>query len=296
VIDAGVLRDRAPRSLLFVPADRVGELLQKAARAGPDAIIVDLEDAILPDRRDAARRAIGRALETTDTGVPLLVRVNAPSTPWFIDDVAAVAELAGVGVVLPKVDGPNDMERLVRTWQAMTPRDLVAVALVETARGVLAAEAIAATHPAVVGLAFGAEDLAAQVGLRRSRGGREILFARSRVVLATAAAGRWAVDTPCLEIARPDVVRREAELAAGLGFAGKLVVHPSQVEPVNAAFQPTGAEIERAQRVVAAAAEAEAGGRGVGVVDGRMIDRPLLAAARRILERGTRAAGPKGGA
>lgn len=291
---AASLRSDPPRSLLFVPADRAMELLPKADASGADALILDLEDAVRPERRAEARTGLGEAYEATRPRRPVFVRVDHPRGAGFSADLEVVARLPGAGIVLPKCDDPDDVRRLVRAWSELTANELVVVALAETARGVLAAAEIAAADPAVIGLAFGAEDLAAEVGFRRTGPGREILVARSLVVLGAAAAGRWAVDTPCLEIDAQGVVSSDARRAARLGFAGKLVVHPGQVAPVNAAFRPTAAEVERARRTIDAASALEAAGRGVGVVDGRMIDRPLVEAARRLIAQAARSAEQRG--
>jgi citrate lyase beta subunit len=277
-----------PRSLLFVPGDRAGELLAKARRSGADGTIVDLEDAVAPDHKDAARAGLADLPAAESTGPLAFVRINPVGSPWFAADVAAVAHDTQAGIVLPKCSGPDDVRAVATAWLAETDRPLRLLAIVETAAGILAAAEIAAADPALIGLVLGAEDLAAEVGLGRSRTGREILYARSHVVLAAAAAGRWAIDTPCLEIERGAVVRRDARIAASLGFAGKLVIHPSQVGPVHDGFRPTAAEIERATRTLAAADQMTGAGRGVAAVDGRMVDRPVVEAARRVLARADR--------
>jgi citrate lyase subunit beta/citryl-CoA lyase len=299
VTAATELRERPPRSLLFVPADRAGELLPKAIAAGPDAIILDLEDAIRPDRRAEARaelvgavgavRAVGAVGgQAASRRPPIMIRVGRAGGPELDADLELVVGLAGVGIVLPKCDGPGDVVGIVRAWTTVTSNELALLPIVETARGVLHATEIAAADEAVIGLALGAEDLAAGVGFRRSASGDEILLARSMVVLAAAAGGRWAVDTPNLALGASDVVRRDARRAAALGFVGKLVIHPAQVAPVNAAFTPSAADVARARRVVAAAERYAADGRAVGSVDDRMIDQPSVEAARRLLARAGR--------
>jgi citrate lyase subunit beta/citryl-CoA lyase len=289
------LRRDPPRSLLFVPGDRAPELLDKARRSGADATIVDLEDAVAPERKDAARaglaRLAGRPPATSPGASPaaaLFIRINAVGSAWFGDDIRAVARDLHAGVVLPKCASPDDVLSVAAAWRAETDRPLLLLPLVETAAGVLAAAAIGAADPAVIGLALGAEDLAAEVGFGRSRAGREILYARSHVVLAAAASGLWAVDTPCLDFERVEVVRRDARLAASLGFAGKFVIHPAQVAPVHDGFRPTRAEVERAARTLAMAEDMTASGRGVAAADGRLIDRPMIEAARRVLARAAR--------
>lgn len=280
-----------PRSLLFVPADRASEYLLKAAAAAPDGIILDLEDAIAPEAKEAARTSLGKHLHEARPAVPLFLRINPSSTPWFHDDIAAAARLAFDGIMLPKCESGGEVLRAMEAYRVALPAgaadsEPAVLPIVETPRGVLAAYEIASAHAAVVGLAFGAEDLAAVLGARRTPSGREVFVARSQVLLAVAAAGGWAIDSPCLEFRRLEVVRREAALARALGFAGKLLIHPAQVRPVHEAFRVDFAELERARQTVAAMEAAKAG--GVGSVDGRMVDRPVLLAAQQVIRRAAR--------
>ena len=143
--------------------------------------------------------------------------------------------------------------------------------------------------PAVIGLALGVEDLAVDIGVSRTRGGLELLYARGQIVLAAAAAGLSAIDMPCTDIQQPAFAGREAVLARRLGFAGKLVIHPAHVPFVNAAFTPSPEEVEAARMVIAAFDAAKASGQGVVRVSGRMVDEPVATAARRIVARAERA-------
>jgi citrate lyase subunit beta/citryl-CoA lyase len=278
----GPLRD-APRSILFVPGDRVDELLPKAVRSGADAVAIDLEDSVMPEGKVAARERVIAALELSMSPVPVVVRINPAQSQWFATDLAGVRGVANVAaVVVPKCETAAELkeahERLGRTGIGL-------IALVESARGLLAASALATATESVVGLALGAEDLAAENGMRRTASGREIAYARSLVVLAAHAAGRWAVDTACLAVTRSAVVRRDSALARGLGFDGKLVLHPRQVRAVHEAFSPTSDEILTARRILDAYARATDSGRAVAMVDGRMIDAPAAAGAERLLRR-----------
>lgn len=264
------MRDRPIRTVLFVPGDRP-ERFAKAVRSGADAVIVDLEDAVAPDRKDAARAATIRAV---GDGVVLpYVRINASGAPGHEADVAAVAELAGSvrlpGVMVPKAESP---EELCAVAERFAPH-VEMVALIETARGWLEAPRIAAAER-VTRLAFGAHDLAADVGADESA----LDVARFQVVVASRAAGIAAPwDSPFTGFTDPAAVRESAANAKRLGFGGKLCIHPDQVEPVRAAFSPTAAEIAWARRVIAADAGAAT------QVDGAMVDRPIVERARRIL-------------
>lgn len=274
--------DVGPRSLLFVPADKAGNLISKALASRADGIILDLEDAVAPAAKEEARR-IGVAVTAGIAGTtPVLARVNAVGTEWFMADVMALAVAGVAGIALPKCEGPVDVHVLA---ELIGDAPIPLMPMIETARGVLAAEAIAGADPRVMGLAFGAEDLAAQMGVRRSIDGREFLHARSHIALAAVAAGRWALDSPCIEPRGVGATRREATIARALGYAGKLAIHPSQVAPVHEAFNPTSVEVELARKVLQAFEELTRHGSGVGSLSDRMIDKPVMIAAQRLMRR-----------
>lgn len=284
-------RELGPRTLLFVPGDRAAELWRKAQRSGADAVIVDLEDAVLPDRKADARSGLVGLIADDGPRVPSLLRVNAATTPWFAEDIAAGCAAGFDGVIVAKAEDPEDIRRAAAIAATAGCGDsFVILPLLESAKGVLAAADIATAAPGVVGLAIGAEDLALDLGVRRTAGGREILLSRSSVVLAVAAAGRtWAIDTPCLELRRADAVRRDAAIAGALGLTGKLIIHPAQVRPVHEAFRPSESQIEAATKIIRGSASTADSGRGIAVEDGRMIDRPVSLAAERVLRRAARA-------
>lgn len=248
----------AATTFLFVPGDRPGRFA-KAVASGADVVLVDLEDAVAPADKDFARASVADWLESNRA----TVRINAPGTPWFEADAELVAA-RGVPVVVPKAETPGVLAGF---------REVVA--LVETARGVERAGELAAV-PSVTRLAFGSIDLAAELGVDPED--REpFAYARSRLVIASAAAGLPPpVDGVTTDL--NDNARLESDVrhARRMGFGGKLCIHPRQVAPVRDAFAPTEAERDWARRVVAA-------GGSVSVVDGRMVDRPVLARARHIL-------------
>jgi len=198
-------------------------------------------------------------------------------------DIEAVAGLPIAGVVVPKCEDPDVVERLRGAWPGARAEPPAVVALLETPAGILASAAIARSDPTLVAIAFGAEDLAQRTGMRRTPEGLEILVARSLVVLAAAAAGIWSLDTPSLELVDLAAVERDARQAAVLGFSGKLVVHPRQIGPVRSAFRPAPQDLDLAREIVAAS---DARGRrsdGAATAGGRMVDRPIVEAARRLL-------------
>ncbi len=256
---------------LFCPADRPDRFARAAATA--DVVVMDLEDGVAPAGKVAARRNLLDVPLDPDRTV---VRINPAGTAEHELDLAALAGTGYRTVMLAKAEQPGDL-----TGPAAA--GLGVVALCETARGVLNAAELAAA-PFVVGLMWGAEDLLVSLGGRSSRhpDGRYrdvAAHARSQVLLTAGAHGRAAIDSVYLNLADPDGVRAEAEDAAACGFVAKACIHPNQVPVVRAAFAPTGAELDRAARVLAAAE----GAAGVFAFEGRMIDEPLLAQARRLL-------------
>jgi citrate lyase subunit beta/citryl-CoA lyase len=259
-----------PRSYLFVPGNRP-ERFDKAMAAGAHAVIVDLEDAVPPAGKDAARAAVGEWLSASR---PVLLRINAAGTPWFDADLRmAVERAAGLaGVVLPKTDDPEDAARVVHAIGPGMP----VLPLIETARGLWNAVAIGRSA-SVQRLVFGSIDFQLDLGIADD----ELVAYRSQLVLASRVADLAApVDGITTAIDDTDTLRREAQRARAQGFGGKLCIHPKQVAVVNEAFRPTAAEIAWARRIVGA--DAAAGGAAVAV-DGKMVDHPVLLRARAIL-------------
>lgn len=258
-------------TLLFVPGDRP-ERFAKAAASGADAVILDLEDAVRPDAKAAARANIvrhGLARERT------VVRINDAASPWWRDDARAVAD-AGVGyLMLPKTESPESIAEL----RERVGPDLRIIPQIESALGLCRVDAILAA-PGVERVAFGHLDFAADIGCATD--GEPLAYARSRLIVRSRAAGRPApLDSVTADIGSPETLRRDAEAARRSGFGGKLLIHPNQVAIVREAFAPTGAELAWARKVIDAAAGTAS---GAVMVDGKMIDRPVVEAARRLLE------------
>jgi citrate lyase subunit beta/citryl-CoA lyase len=270
------------RSVLFSPGDRP-EMLRKAPDTAADVLVFDLEDAVAPGAKAAARESVRSVLAAADfdPAAEVVVRVN-PGEAGAADvrTVLGDADARVDAVMVPKVAGADDVAA-VADLCADAGRPLPVFALLESAAGVLAAEAVAAAEPTTA-LVFGAEDLAADVGATRTREGTEVLYAREHVVLAAAAAGVDAIDTLYTAFSDEAGLREDAAFAARLGYDGKLAVHPRQVPVVNEAFAPDPGDVEWARRVLAGR---DATDRGVFEVDGEMIDAPLVARAERILER-----------
>lgn len=268
------------RSLLFVPGDR-SDRFAKAASSGADLVVCDLEDAVAPGNKDAAREEVVRWLREGGTAA---VRVNALDTPWYADDCAALAGLAGLAAVMvPKAEDSQALGELA-AGRGGAP----IIALVETALGLHHAHGLAAV-PGVARLAFGAVDFALDTGCADDD--VALLHARSSLVVASRAAGvAQPVDGVTLALDDPEAVRVDAVRARRLGFAGKLCVHPRQVAAVNAAFSPSPEEVDHARRVVAAA-----GNGAASRVDGQLVDVPVLERSRRVLREAERWAGPEQG-
>jgi citrate lyase subunit beta/citryl-CoA lyase len=265
----------AVTSLLFVPGHRP-DRFAKAAASGAGAIILDLEDAVAPDAKDQAREDVLAWLSKENDGLAV-VRINAPGTQWYDDDVDAVAALPGVAVMLPKAESHDDVFELVAAlgeFAAVLP-------LIETGAGVLSAREILAV-PGVLRAAFGSIDLSAQLGVDPTDA-QAMLFARSRLVLASAAAGvAGPIDGVNTDITDDDALARDSRHAVTLGFTGKLCIHPRQLDAVHTAFRPTDDELAWARKVLDAAGDG-----AVTVLDGKMIDKPVVDRARRILARTT---------
>ena len=251
------------RSLLFVPADKP-ELAAKAPRSSPDAVVLDLEDAVPAAGKAEARTVMRAAAAALAGAVSVCVRVNPPGTPWFEDDVAALPD-GLTAVVVPKVEAPVDL-------------GLPTVAGIETVRGVLVARG--ALGPSVVACYFGAEDYVADLGGVRTPSNDEVATARAMVAMAARVAGVPALDMVTLDFKDGDRFTAEARQARALGYAGKLCIHPAQVALAHAAFMPTGEEIEWAERLLAAFDGA--GGRTIAF-EGQMVDEVVAARARAIL-------------
>jgi len=274
-------------TMLFVPAASA-KMIGKARGLDASAVILDLEDGVGTGEKRMARDGLAVNIGESWTGRPLLfVRVNGPGTEHFHADLAAVAQLPVTGVCIPKCETVGDLldaER--RLLDAGAPDSIHLCPFVESARGMVNAAQIASSTRRVAAMALGSEDLAADIGIRRTRIGEELVYWRGVVATAARAAGVIPIDGVFIDFS--DEVGLEADAAAGraLGFGGKQIIHPSQIAAVHRAYAPTPQELDRAARIVAAFDEAERDGRGVVVVDGRMIDRPIMLQARRLLGSG----------
>jgi citrate lyase subunit beta / citryl-CoA lyase len=278
----------AMRSKLFLPGTRP-ELFAKGAASAADGLSFDLEDSVAPERKGEARTQVAAALRDPAlraAGKLHIVRVNAPGTPHFAQDVAALVGPGLDAINLPMVESAEMVREAVAIMMQAEAATGAApcgiLANIETPRGLRLAAEIACADPRVIGLQIGYGDLFEPFGIARDD---EVALhqVRLQVRLAAAEARIPAFDGALAAIASPERCRAEAETSRRLGFAGKSCIHPSQIAVVNAAFQPSEAEIARAARLVAAAEEAEAKGIGAYTVDGQMVDAPFAASARAVL-------------
>lgn len=272
------------RSKLFVPGSRP-ELFGKAAQSAADAISFDLEDAVAADRKDEARAAVAAFLRDgpATPGKLLVVRVNAVGTALFADDIAAVTGGRLDLVNLPMVEDPAAIVAAADVLDRLDPAGRVRLLInIETPKAVRRAAELASAHPRVAGLQLGYADLLEPSGIDR-HDPAALAFLRIAVRLAAAEAGLPAYDGAYAVVKNAEGYRAECEAARQHGFAGKSCIHPTQIALANQIFMPNAAEIARARRIVAAAAEARANGVGAFLVDGQMIDPPFLASAEAIL-------------
>ncbi len=275
------------RSVLFSPGDQES-LLRKAPGSDADVVVFDLEDAVAPAQKVIGRETVGRVLSElperdgdTDESVPeLCVRINPLDAGGDADIHSLAAGTRPDSVMLPKVSTPENIEAVV-TELRTHDWDPPLLALLETAAGVLNAQAIAAV-PETDALLFGAEDLSADTGLQRTSAGEEISYARQHVVLAASAAEIDAIDTLYTDFEDTEGLAEDTERAIQFGFDGKMAIHPAQVPVINERFTPDSERIRWAQEVIDAAAETDS---GVFALDGEMIDAPLIAQAETVLER-----------
>jgi len=279
------------RSLLFVPGDS-SRKFARARDCSADALIIDLEDSVAADAKEAARRETAAMLQASHGRQKLLVRINAFETGLSAADLAAVMPYRPDGIVLPKCDGPDQVRRLAYMLDALEAangiaagRTLILAIVTETAASLFRLGGYRGSSERLWGMMWGAEDLAASFGATTNRDAGGVLspyqLARNLCLAGAAAAGVVAVDTVATVIDDLTAVEQEAREARRDGFMAKGVIHPKHVEPVNAAFRPSEQEIAWARRITDAFGnQADL---GVVKIDGQMIDKPHLRAAERIL-------------
>ncbi|GAB4495202.1 MAG: CoA ester lyase [Anaerolineales bacterium] len=282
---------RSRRALLYMPGDDLRKI-RKATTLGVDCICMDMEDGTALSRKAAARATIVEALHTLNFGAAeRLARINSVGSGFEGDDLQVVLPARPDGIVIPKMESAAQLQWVsaqiaqaeqAHGWQHGSIRLLV---VVESALGIVNLREICTADPRLDAVIFGAEDYAASVGAIRTPDALEVLYARSAVVAHTAAFGLQAIDLVTIEFRDLEVCARDAAFGAQLGFVGKQIIHPAQVEPVQRAFTPSADAVAYARRVVETFEAAQAQGTGAYELDGKMIDLPLLKSAQRVLAR-----------
>ncbi len=278
------------RALLYMPGDD-WKKITKSIRLGVDSICMDMEDGAAVNKKAEARATIVRALQELAFGASeKLVRINSVGSGWEREDIEAVLPYRPDGIVIPKVESFDHLEwagqiieaaELKYGWAVNSIRVLIGV---ETAKGILHLKEIA-SHPRLDAIIFGGEDFAASIGATRTKDALELLYARQVVVVACAAFDLQAIDIVTIDFKDMDALRAESEFGAQLGYSGKQIIHPAQVEPVQTAFTPDHEAIESARRIIESFEASQKAGKGAYALDGKMIDMPLLKNAQKVLER-----------
>lgn len=283
--------ERLLRSWIFVPGNRQ-RFIDKALGLGADAFFLDLEDGVPPGEKPQARTLVAEALARPAGGPLRFVRVNAVGSSWFQEDIQAVLQPGLAGICIPKVERPDDVAAVAAHLEEHERRSGKAsgsvriVASIESARGLLQAPAIADSNARLLALMMGAEDFALDLGLatRREREARELLYARSALVIAATAANRVAIDGVFPQLDDDEGLLADAWQARRLGFRAKSTFHPKQIEVLNRVFTPSPDEVAYAERVVEAFQKAISHGEGAVAVGGQLVDRPVVERAQRLLE------------
>jgi citrate lyase subunit beta/citryl-CoA lyase len=259
--------------------------LAKARSLDADVLLLDLEDAVAPAAKEEARRQVVAAVAAGGYGPrEVVVRVNGAGTPWGADDVAAAARSGADALLLPKVESAQEVARAEAALrEAGAPDTLALWAMIETPRGVLASSAIAASSRRLACLVAGTSDLVHDLGARQTPGRAEVLTSLSMIVLAARAHALACLDGVHLDLADQAGFEAACRQGRDLGFDGKTLIHPKTIAGANRLFAPTEAELDAARRILVAHAEAESSGRGVVVVDGRLVEALHVEAARRLL-------------
>ena len=276
-----IISNNSPRrAWLFAPGDQQKKL-EKIAQIAVDCVIFDWEDAVAAARKDEARQLVTTAVTTLNfPHSQCFIRVNAPDTPFFADDLAAIANLDIDGIILPKIEMAD---HLCQALELLPNTAVPLYALIETALAIMNLKEIAQATPRLAGLMFGAEDLTADLGATPSSDKSELLYARSAIVTAAAAYNLEAIDTVYTDFHNLIGLENESRFARQMGCSGKMAIHPKQIETIQRVFSPTPNEISQAQEIIAAYKAHLAAGEGVFVVNGRMVDKPIIRAAQQIL-------------
>lgn len=274
---------RPRRSVLFMPGSNA-RALEKGRELPADGLVFDLEDAVAPDAKVAARNSVVDAVRAGGYGRrEVLIRINSPGSPWSDDDIAAVATSGADGIVIPKVEDSASLTRIESALTGGGARAMPVWCMIETPRGVLRAESIAAASPRLGGLIVGTSDLAKDLRASHTRDRTPLLPALGLCLLAARATNVAILDGVHLNLDDDEGLAFACRQGADMGFDGKTLIHPKQIAAANAAFAPSPEAVAQARRIIAAHAEADREGQGVVVVDGQLIENLHVADAHRLL-------------
>jgi citrate lyase beta subunit len=282
---------RARRAIMYVPGDDRHKI-EKAAGLGVDSIMLDIEDGVALNRKEEAAETIAAALGSVNFGrSECLVRINPVRDNRGERDLEIILPALPDGIVLPKVETAGDLDFVCRKAgelersKGIPEGQIKLLALIETPQAFMNLKEICSSCVRLEALIFGAEDLAAAIGATRTPEAAEFLYARESLVMAAAAFGLQAVDMVTVEFRDLAILEREARFGAQLGFSGKQIIHPAQVEPVQRAFTPSEMEIEKAKTLLEAFHTHQAAGRGAFEFEGKMVDMPVIRRAQNVLSR-----------
>ncbi|MAZ88028.1 MAG: CoA ester lyase [Cellvibrionaceae bacterium] len=272
------------RSVLYMPGSNL-RAMEKAKTLQADTIVMDLEDAVAPDQKAVARQQVVSAVNQGGYGYrELVIRVNGIDTPWFQEDVMAVATTCARAICLPKIESAQQIEQVVEALDAAgAAPDMEIWAMIETPKGVQQVNAIAAAHPRLSLLMMGTSDLAKEMRIPHTADRLGFITSLSLCVLAARAGGLDILDGVHLALDDEAGLRALCEQAKQLGFDGKTLIHPKQIDTANQVFAPDAAEVDRARRIIAAFEQAESEGKGVAVVDGKLVENLHVEEATRTL-------------
>lgn len=282
---------RARRALLYVPGDDLHKI-QKAISLGVDCVCMDLEDGVAANRKEAARFTVLQALQTLSFGeTECLVRINPVGSGLELLDLEQIVHGKPRGVVIPKLESGEQIRWVSRqlaeseSRNGLSPGETIIIAVVETARGILNLSEISSSDPRLQALIFGAEDFASDLGATRTAEGWEVFYARSAIVTHATAANLQAIDQVFINFNDTDGLIRDARQGANMGFSGKQIIHPKQVQPVQEVFTPSDEAVAYALRIMEAFRNSQDAGKGAFALDGKMIDAPIIKSAQRVLEK-----------
>ncbi len=280
---------RLRRTMLFIPGNNPG-MLQSAGVFGADSVILDLEDAVSLQEKDSARILVAKAIAQVDFGASeVVVRINPLNSPYGLLDIGHIAAVRPDALLIPKADAEQiraaaDALDTLESSCHIENGAIKLIPLIESAYGLDTLQEVLRASSRNVAVLFGGEDFTADMGVRRTKAGEEIFYARNRVATACKAWGVDAVDTPFTDVEDMEGLKEDTLKARSLGFGGKAAINPRQVEVIHRCFAPEAREIDYALRIVEAMEEAERQGKGVFSLDGKMVDAPIISRASSTLE------------